>query len=67
MVRGGVLFRFSFKPDDIVSGGVPWYIACEVRARIIPEGIVLVNNAPAGAASAALAGFDRALARPAQG
>ncbi len=67
MVRGGVLFSFSFKPDDIVFGVVPWYIACEVRARIIHEGIVVVNNAPAGAASAVPAGFDRPLARPAQG
>ena len=29
---GGVLFRFYFKPDDIVCGVVLWYIACEVRA-----------------------------------
>jgi hypothetical protein len=36
-------------------------------ARIIHGRSVFVNNAPAGAGSAAPAGFDRPLTRPAQG
>ena len=36
-------------------------------ARIIHERSVFVNNAPAGAGSAAPAGFDWPLPRPAQG